>query len=489
MSIPPLVDEETLDPADWTDVRAVAHRMVDDAITQLTELRERPVWRPMPDEVRAAFHSSVPAQAMPLANVYQEMQTNLTPYPMGNTHPRFWGWYMGASNFTGALGDFLAAINGSNLGGGNTAAAELDRQVVNWLISLMGFPGGASGTLTSGGSMANAIGLNIARNEMAGVDVRREGVTSLPQPLRYYASDQSHSSSQKALELLGLGSNSLRFVPSDPQLRMDITALANMISEDRANGFRPACVIATAGTTNAGAIDDIPAIADLCQREELWLHVDGCIGALLKLSPRHSHLVAGIERADSLALDLHKWLHAPFEVGCALVRDARQHFAALNLHGPYLEAKPRGVSAGEFLFDYSYELSRGFKALKIWMSLKEQGTDKFGRLIDQNIAQAHYLTELIAANPKLQLMAPTVINIASFRYRGAGGDEAKLKSLNSEIMLRLQEEGTAVITDTTLQGRYCLRAAIANHRTRREDLDMLVAEVLRLGDALQSMPG
>jgi len=485
MPTPPPLLEETLDPQDWSEVRALAHKMIDDAITQLSEVRNRPVWQPMPDQVRAAFKSQVPKQATPLADVYKEMQQNLTPYPMGNTHPRFWGWYMGASNFTGALGDFLAAINGSNLGGGITAAAEVDRQVVNWLVSLMGFPDSASGTLTSGGSMANAIGLNIARNEKAGVDVRREGVTSLPQPLRYYASDQSHSSSQKALELLGLGSNSLRLVPSDAQLRMDMTALANMITEDRANGLRPACIIATAGTTNAGAIDDINAIAALCQREGLWLHVDGCIGALLKLSPRHSHLVAGIERADSLALDLHKWLHAPFAVGCALVRDGRQHFAALNLHGPYLEAKPRGVSAGEFLFDYSYELSRGFKALKIWMSLKEQGTEKFGRLIDQNIAQAHYLTGLITSHPKLELMAPTVINIASFRYRGSGGDEAKLKNLNSEIMLRLQEEGTAVVTDTTLQGRYCLRVAIANHRTRREDLDVLVAEVMRLGDTLQ----
>jgi len=478
--------EETLDPADWDEVRALAHQMIDHSVDQLSQLRDRPVWQPMPDEVRKAFKSPVPTKATPLAEVYQEMQKNLTPYPMGNTHPRFWGWYMGASNFTGALGDFLAAINGSNLGGGNTSATELDRQVVSWLKDLMGFSESASGTLTSGGSMANAIGLNLARNKMAGVDVRREGVTSLPQPLRYYASDQSHSSSQKALELLGLGSNSLRLVPTDAQLRMDLTELKSMIAEDRANGLRPACVIATAGTTNAGAIDDSNAIAAICQREGLWFHVDGCIGALLKLSPQHSRLVAGIEKADSLALDLHKWLHAPFEVGCALVRDAKQHFAALNLHGPYLEAKPRGVSAGEFLFDYSYELTRGFKALKIWMSLKEQGTEKFGRLIDQNIAQAHYLTKLIEDEPKLELMAPTVINIVSFRFRGAGGDAAKLKSLNSEIMLRLQEEGTAVITDTTLQGRYCLRAAIANHRTKREDLDLLVAEVIRLGEELQA---
>jgi aromatic-L-amino-acid/L-tryptophan decarboxylase len=478
--------EETLDPNDWAEVRALAHRMIDDSVNHLSELRNRPAWQPMPDTVREAFQTSVPEQPTPLAEVYKEMQQNLTPYPMGNIHPRFWGWYMGSGNFTGALGEFLGAINGSNLGGGNTAAAELDRQVVSWLKAMMGFPSNASGTLTSGGSMANAIGLNIARNVMAGVDVRLEGITALPQPLRYYASDQAHSCHQKALEMLGLGSRALRLVPSDADFCMDTKALERMIAEDRAQGLRPACVIATAGTTNTGAIDDINEIAKICRREGLWFHLDGCIGALIKIAPKNHGMVDGIEHADSLALDPHKWLHAPFEAGCALVRDAKQHFAAFNLHGDYLEEKPRGVAAGEYLFDYGYELSRGFKALKIWMSLKEQGSEKFGRLIDQNIAQGDYLMRLIKANPKLELMAPTKINIVCFRYVGNGENEEKLKTLNTEIMLRIQEAGTAVPTDTTLRGKYCLRAAINNHRTQRQDLDLLVAETIRIGDELQA---
>jgi aromatic-L-amino-acid/L-tryptophan decarboxylase len=475
------IGEETLDPDDWDAARTAAHKIVDDAVEHLSQVRERPVWQEMPEHVRAAFLTPVPDHPTPLDNVYVELTENLMPYPMGNIHPRFWGWYMGAGNFTGALADFLAAIDGSNLGGGNTAAAQLDRQTVNWLKQMMGFPPSASGTLTSGGSMANMVGLTVARNAMAGVDVRAEGVTNLPQPLRFYASDQVHSCHQKAMETLGLGNRALAHVASDADFRMDMAALERAIAQDRAAGMRPACVIATAGTTNTGSIDDLKAIGEVCSREGLWFHVDGCIGALIKIAPEHCHMVDGIEMADSLALDPHKWLHAPFEAGCALVRDAKLHYATFSLHPEYLEEKQRGMAGAEFLFDYGFELSRGFKALKIWMSLKEHGTEKFGRLIDQNIAQGAYLSDLITSEPSLELMAPTAINIVCFRYRLEGADEAAHQALNTEIMLRLQEAGTAVMTDTTIHGRHCLRAAINNHRTRRDDLDLLVREVTRLG--------
>ncbi|MGB8816898.1 MAG: aminotransferase class I/II-fold pyridoxal phosphate-dependent enzyme [Rhizobiaceae bacterium] len=480
------IPEETLDPQDWTAARALAHRIIDDAIQHLSHVRDRPIWQEMPLHVRQAYMTPAPDQPTPLDDVYAHITTNLMPYPMGNIHPRFWGWYMGAGNFTGALGDFLAAIDGSNLGGGNTAAAQLDRQVVAWLKQMMGFPASASGTLTSGGSMANMVGLTVARNAMAGVDVRVEGITALPQPLRFYASDQVHSCHQKAMETLGLGSRALVHVASDENFRLDIAALERAIAEDRAAGMRPACVIATAGTTNTGSIDDLKAISDLCRREGIWFHIDGCIGALIRIAPLHGHMVDGIETADSLALDPHKWLHAPFEAGCALVRDSKLHYGTFSLHPEYLEEKPRGVAAGEYLFDYGFELSRGFKALKIWMSLKEQGVAKFGRLIDQNIAQGAYLTSLIEHEPSLELMAPTVINIVCFRYSIAGANEAAHRALNTEIMLRMQEAGTAVMTDTTIHGRHCLRAAINNHRTRREDLDVLVSEMMRLGDLISA---
>ncbi|MER8566216.1 aspartate aminotransferase family protein [Mesorhizobium sp. M0924] len=478
--------EETLDPSDWADVQSLSHRIVDDAVAYLRDVRQRPVWQEMPGDVRDFFTASLPQSPTPLADIYGDVVDKVMPYPMGNIHPRFWSWYMGSSNFTGAIGDFLAAIQGSNLGGGNHAAALMDGQVVDWCKQMMGMPASASGTLVSGGSMANIIGLTVARNTKAGINVREHGVAAIEKPLRFYGSDQVHSCHRKGMEALGLGNKALRRIASDTGLRIDIEGLRTAISEDRAAGFKPACIIGNAGTVNTGAIDDLQALAKLAHEEDLWFHVDGCIGALIAIAPENARRVAGIEWADSIALDPHKWLHAPFEAGCALVRDASAHRKTFAVTPEYLESTPRGLASGQWLHDYGLQTSRGFKALKVWMALREHGVEKFGRLIDQNIAQGHYLSGLIAADPALELTAPTSINIVCFRYRADGLDSERAKALNTEIMLTLQEEGIAAISDTTVQGQHCLRVAINNHRTRREDLDLLVAETVRLGNEIAS---
>lgn len=481
--------EESLDPGDWEAVRALSHRIMDDAVDHLRDVRDRPVWREMPEAVRVAFAGPLPSGPLPLAEVYRQVADTVMPYPMGNVHPRFWSWYMGAGNFTGALGEFLAAVQGSNLGGGNHAAALMDRQVVGWCRQMVGFPEGAGGSLVSGGSMANLIALAVARAAgvraaWPGMDVREQGVAALPAPLAFYASDQAHSCHRKAVEALGHGNRALRRVPTGADLKMDLAALRRAIADDRAAGVMPAVVIATAGTVNTGAVDDLAAIADIAAAEGLWLHVDGCIGALLAIAPENAWRVAGLERAQSVALDPHKWLHAPFEAGCVLVRDAGLHRAAFAVNPEYLETAPRGLAAAEWLYDYGLQTTRGFRALKIWMALKEHGIEAFGRLIDQNIAQARHLAELVAAEPALELTAPVEVNIVCFRHRMAGADAAAVKALNVEIMLRLQEEGIAALSDTTVKGRHCLRVAIANHRTRRADLELLVRECLRIGAAL-----
>lgn len=476
--------EETLDPPDWSDLQGLTHQVVDDAIKHLRDVRKRPVWQDMPPEVRAAFARPAPQDPCALPGIYEDLQKLLMPYPLGNVHPRFWMWYMGSGSYSGALAEFLAAIDGSNLGGGNNAAAMMDRQVVGWLKQMIGYPQDAGGTLVSGGSMANIIGLTVARNAKAGVDIRSEGLAAMPRRLRFYGSDQIHSCHQKAVELLGLGNKVLRRVPCEHDFRMDINALKDMIEADRKAGHRPACVIATAGTVNTGAIDDLRAIGDLCRKEGLWFHVDGCIGALIAIAPQNRHLVDGLEAADSIALDPHKWLHVPFEAGCALVRDAKRHRNAFAVHPEYLEEKPRGIAASEYLHDYNLQTSRAFRALKIWMTIKEHGVRKFGRLIDQNIAQARYLSQLIEAAPDLQLMAPTSISIVCFRYAPVGVPEGGLRDLNIEIMLRMQETGIAAISDTSVAGHHCLRVAICNHRTRREDLDLLVHHVTQIGKRL-----
>jgi aromatic-L-amino-acid decarboxylase len=362
---------------------------------------------------------------------------------------------------------------------------------VNWCKEMVGFPASASGTLVSGGSVANLLALNVARNVKAGIDVRRQGVAAIEKPLRFYASDQAHSCHRKAMEALGLGNQALRRIPSDAEFRIDLAALRAAIEQDRAFGFRPACIIASAGTVNTGAIDDLQAIARIAAEEDLWFHVDGCIGALIAIAPENHWRVGGIKLADSVALDPHKWLHAPFEVGCVLIRDAAAHRDTFAVHPEYLATTPRGLAAGEWLYEYGLQTTRGFRALKVWMAIKEHGLEKFGRLIDQNIAQAQYLTRLVEAEPLLELRAPTNINIVCFRYRPpedqASLDEDALKALNVEIILRLQEEGMAVISDTTVQERHCLRVAINNHRTQRSDLDLLVREIVRLGNEIAAV--
>jgi glutamate/tyrosine decarboxylase-like PLP-dependent enzyme len=400
---------------------------------------------------------------------------------MGNIHPRFWAWYMGAGCLTGALADFLAAIDGSNLGGGDTGANQVDHQVTDWLRQMMGFPEGASGTLVNGGSMANIVGLTAARNAMADVDLHRQSVADIGAPLRFYASDQVHSCHMKAMNLLGVGDTALARIATDDAFRMDLDALRAAIRTDRRQGVRPACVIATAGTTNTGSIDPLPEIADLCRNQGIWLHVDGCIGAMFSIAPSNRHLVAGIERADSLALDLHKGLHAPFDVGCALLRDRKLHRATFAENAEYLQVATRGLAAAEFLHDYGLETTRGFRALKVWMMLRHHGVETFGRILDRNIAQALHLTALIDAAPELELMAPTATSVVCFRHAPGVMGEADLRAHNTEIMLRIQESGIAVITDTTIRGRHCLRGAICNHRTKNEDIDLLVREVLRIG--------
>ncbi len=476
--------EETLDPINWDQSKELAHRMVDDAIVYLKTVRDRPVWQQMPKEVIEEFNTSIPQNPSSLETVYENFQKNVMQYPMGNIHPRFWMWYMGSSNFTGAMGDFMAAIIGSNLGGGNHAAARVDDQVINWCKQMVGFPNDSSGSLVSGGSMANIIALTIARNVTSGVNIREEGVCAIKKPLRFYGSDQIHGCHQKGLEVLGLGNKSLHKIKSNANLEMDIIALKKAIQEDRKAGLQPACIIATAGTVNTGAIDNLTAIAEICKKEKLWYHVDGCIGALIAIAPKNKDLMKGMELADSIALDPHKWLHAPFEVGCILVRDKNKHFDSFSTSAEYLEGTKRGIPAAKWLHNYSMQISRGFRALKVWLAIQEHGIDKFGRLIDQNISQAFYLTKLIKENDYLELIAPTKINIVSFRFFVINLNQDKLKQVNIEIMMRLQETGIAAISDTTVHDVHCLRVAICNHRTKISDLKLLTNQIVKIGNTI-----
>jgi glutamate/tyrosine decarboxylase-like PLP-dependent enzyme len=477
------IAEETLDPQDWEALRELGHRMVDDMLTYLETVRERPVWQPMPDDVIAQLNQPLPHEPQGLESTYHDYLEMVSPYAMGNIHPRFWGWVVGTGTASTALAEMLAASMNPNVGGGNHSANNIECQVLDWCKEMLVYPEEASGLLVSGGSMANLVGLTVARNTMAENDMRRDGVASSPRRMVLYASREVHDSNQKAVELLGLGSDALRYIPVDDNYRINLEALASAIAEDRAAGHQPFCVIGCAGTVNTGAFDDLEALAEICDREQLWFHVDGAFGAWAALSPQLSYLVTGMEKANSLAFDLHKWMYMPYEVGCILVQREEDHRRAFSLTPEYLEHAERGLAAGKVWFnEYGVQLSRGFRALKVWMSLKEYGVKKFARLIQQNVDQAGYLSELVDATAELERLAPTSLNIVCFRYNTGSMEEGFLNEFNQELLMRVHESGIAVPSYTTLKGKYTLRVAITNHRSRREDFDLLIREVISIGN-------
>jgi len=480
---------ETLDPEDWDQMRSLAHHMVDDAIDCLKSVSDQPVWQPVPEEIEKTFSTPVPHQPTDPSAVYQDFVTNVFPYNMGTIHPRFWSWHMGNGTVMGALADLLASTMNPNMGGGNHAPARVEVQVTNWIKQVIGFPNESSGLLVSGGSMANLVGLTVARNVIAGFDVRKHGIQSIDRKLTVYASTEVHSCNQKAVELLGLGSDCFRKIAVNDDYTVNLEQLGNTIEEDIEAGYQPICVIASSGTVNTGAIDDLNAIADLCHEKNIWFHVDGAIGAIAMLSETVKPKLSGIERADSVALDLHKWMHIPFEAGCVLVRDSEAQRATFSLVPEYLEHATRGLASGNFWFsEYGLQLSRSFRALKIWMTMKEHGTERLGRMISRNVEQAEYVGGLIEKTEHLELIAPIGLDIVCYRYNPGNLDTEALNGLNREILIALQEQGIAAPSYTTLNNVYCIRVAIVNHRSRFEDFDVLVDETVRLGQALSSRP-
>jgi glutamate/tyrosine decarboxylase-like PLP-dependent enzyme len=478
---------ETLDPQDWDEMRALAHRMVDDALDYVRDAGERPAWRDVPESVKDRLSGPAPRQPSAAGDVYGEFLECIQPYTMHTAHPRFWAWYMGSGTVMGALADMLASTLNPNLGGGNHAAPLVEKQVIDWISEMMGFPANSSGLLTSGASMANFTALTVARNTRCGYDVRRQGVAKAVGAPVVYASTEIHSCNQKAVETLGLGSDGLCRIPVNADYGIDVAALERQIAEDCEAGKLPFCVIATAGTINTGAIDDLEAIADICARENLWFHVDGAIGAVAILADNVRPQLAGIERADSIALDLHKWMHIPFEAGCVIVRDGPAHRDSFALVPEYLARgeEDGGLASGSLWFsDYGLQLTRQFRALKVWMSIKEHGLEKFGRMIARNVEQAHYLGRLVEASDDLELTAPIGLDIVCFRYNPGQLDGDALNSLNKRLLIELHKGGLAVPSYTTLDDEYCLRVAISNHRSRFEDFDLLVGEVSRIGAGL-----
>jgi aromatic-L-amino-acid/L-tryptophan decarboxylase len=473
----------SLDPRDWSTHRALGHRMVDDMIDWLSCVRTRPTWRKPTAEVQAALAAKLPLQGCPAEEVYEDFRDFVLPHPTGNIHPRFWSHVIGSGTGMGAFAEFLAGSMNCNVFGANQAACRVEEQVLRWLGAMLGYPEQASGILLSGGSMANILGLSIALRTKAGPALRERGLAACGRRFRFYASKETHNSLEKAAEFLGLGRTAFRSIPVDERFQIAMPALRAAIAEDRAEGWEPFCVVGNAVTVGTGAIDPFADLVTLCREQSLWLHVDGAIGALARITPELQPALEAIAEADSIAFDLHKWLHMPYEAGCLMVREGQVHREAFANSTAYLAVLEGGFSSGEgWPNQLGPELSRGFKALKVWMSLKEQGVQAFSEAMSANLAQAAFLADLVKAQSELELLAPVRSSIVNFRHRGsaqASGEETDV--LNRRILIELQESGHCVPSHNRIGGKFALRVALCNHRTRPEDLEALVQEVLRLG--------
>ena len=468
---------ETLDPQNWDDIRAQGHRMLDDMIDYAANIRERPVWTPIPDAVRERFHEKLPHQPCDLGEVYREFTDFIVPYATGNVHPGFMGWVHGGGTAVGMLAEMLAAGLNANLGGRDHIPVEVERQVVEWMGSIFGFPSEASGIFVTGTSMANLMAVLVARTAALGQSVRRRGLGDEGAFLTAYTSTAAHGCIAKAMDLAGFGSDALRCIEVDRSHRIDVAALRARIASDRKAGLKPFLVVGSAGTVDIGAIDDLRALSALCREEGLWFHVDGAYGALGILSPLLAPRLAGLENADSIALDFHKWGQVPYDAGFLIVRDGQQHRETFAAPAAYLRRETRGLAAGSsWPCDLGPDLSRGFRALKTWFTLKTFGLEKLGAMITRTCTLAKYLEQRILAEPRLELLAPVELNIVCFRYRAADANR-----VNRDIVIAIQESGIAAPSTTLLDGELAIRAAIVNHRTDTCDIDALISAVLEFG--------
>ncbi len=467
------------------EFRRLGNQAVDMAARYFAELPGRPVFQRIEEaERQALMNLPLPANPLSADEILRFLGEQILPHPMGNGHPRFFGWVNSPPDMLAVITEVLAAAMNPSCAGGDHAAIYLEHCVIRWLAQLLGFPlDGSAGLLVSGGSAASLTALAAARHRalaQLGIDVRRQGVSGAPAKLRVYASTQVHTCVQKAVELLGLGSDSIRWIVVDEDCRISLDALRQAIQEDRQQGLFPFCIVASAGSVQTGAIDPLDALAELASESNLWLHVDGAYGAAAMLDPNSKPLFRGIECADSVALDPHKWLSVPVECGCVLVRDGTLLRDTFSLVPPYVRTEPgKGIGNLPWFAEYGFQQTRGFRALKLWVTLAHAGITGLQKQIARQIALARYLEQRIEATPDLELRSKGKLSIVCFRYmpKELAGNEEALNALNKTIMERMQANGTAFVTNTTLDGRFLLRACILHYGSTERDIDAMLEAI------------
>jgi glutamate/tyrosine decarboxylase-like PLP-dependent enzyme len=482
-----LQKEEDIDPENWADMRSLAHTMVDDMFDYLSNLKNEKAWVPTDEALRSHFKSSIPKKSILAEVIYEDFKANILPYNKGNVHPRFFSWVEGGGSPMGMMADMLASGMNPNVTIGDHSAMYVDRQVVNWCKEMINFPEDASGQLVTGGSTANIAALIVAKNNFNKGEIKQKGLQAIKSQLIIYCSKETHNCILKAAEVIGLGFDNVRMISTHQDYTINLEVLKSEIEKDKIAGNTPFCIVGNAGTVNTAAIDDLAALKIIAEKENCWYHIDAAVGGFAKIVTEYTEKLKAMETADSLALDLHKWLYIPYEIGCVLIKDQKKHRYAFapTVTPTYLSAHERGLAAGpDPLANYGMDLSRNFKALKAWMVLQEQGLEKYQRMLRQNIAQAFYLGSLIEKNSCLELLTPVTMNIVCFRFVNVDYTEPKLNILNKEILMALHEEGTALPSYTVLNGKYAIRAAITNHRSRKSDFDIMINAITRIGTQL-----
>jgi len=458
-------------------VREMVDQARDVVAQYYDELMQKPV---MPATTAAAVRrllsEPLPVEPAAVTDVLRVVQEVVYPLSRHNGHPRFFGYVASPGSAAAMMGDLLAAGLNANVTSWRSApaAAEMEHVVIDWLKTMIGYDSGAAGVLVSGGSMANLSALAVARTK-ADPEIGRVGAGGTG-PLQIYTSAEAHFSIEKAARLLGVGSKNVQVIPTDSSLRMDVAELDRCIKADRRAGRTPMCIVANAGTVNTGMVDPLDEIASIAERERVWLHVDGAYGAFAALAPSAKHLFKGMERADSVALDPHKWLYISVGCGCVLYRNAE---AAMDTFGHSAEyTRPVGLFRDEaFAFwDLSPELSRPFRALSVWLQIKLWGTRELASAIEGNVACARYFGSLVEASEDFELLAPVELSIFCFRCRPVGytGD---LDALNERILIELQRAGSSYLSNALVGGRFALRGCVLNYRTTVHDMDVLLEDV------------
>jgi len=477
--------DETEVDLDATQFRAMSDETTRILLELFRDIRSRRVFPgKKPSDIQRLLAEPLPLKPQSPLKILKEVEKKVIPNSTFTGSPRYFGFVMGSGTTISVFGDAIAAALNQNPGvwKAGPAATELERIVIRWFAEMIGYDVRAGGILTSGGTLANVAAIATALNDRAGYDFLNEGLQSEKRKGRFllYMSDhEGHSSVVKAAQLLGLGRDSVRRVKSHEDFTMDVENLEELIEKDTAEGNSPFCVVAQVGSINVGVVDPLKEISSVCARHHLWFHADGACGAFGRIIPRKAKLFEGLELADSITLDPHKWLYVSYDCGCVLVRDPVKLRNAFTLHAPYLKGILPTEYTGLDFHEHGPQMSRGFRALKAWMSIKQIGVERYSRLLERDVALVEYLDSLVKKSDEFEVLSKPVLQMYCFRFAPKSvKDEAELNKLNQRIVDEVQLTGKAFLMTTSIRGKTALRLSVTNHRTTKKDIE-LTFELLR----------